>query len=248
MHSADVVILLMLAAFIAGYVDAIAGGGGLITVPALLIAGLPPAETVATNKLQGTFGVAASTLQFWRAGHIDVAALLPAVVSVGIGAAAGSLIVSQLDAAWLADVMPYVLVAVACNFALVPSARFERAGKSGALSAGAVAAVVLVGTYDGFFGPGAGSLYLAALVGIAGLGLVAATATTKLLNLTSNVAALAIFLAWGKIDFSLGLPMAAAQVAGGALGARSALRHGGAIIRPMVVVVSVLLAVRLMLY
>jgi uncharacterized protein len=242
----DVVILLLLVAFVAGYVDAIAGGGGLLTVPALLLAGLPPAEAIATNKLQGTFGVASSSFAFWRAGHVDLRAMGPPIAAAAAGAVLGSALVAAIDPGWLKPVIPVVLIAIAVYFALSPN--LDQPRKAGAQYGAAMPALIAaaVGFYDGVVGPGAGSFYLMGLVAVLGRGLMQATAQTKVLNLTSNLAALTVFLIAGKVDFAIGLTMALGQVAGGWLGAHSALRFGSPLIRPMVATVSALIAVRLL--
>ena len=112
--------LLTSAATVAGFIDAIAGGGGLITLPALLLAGVPPAQAIATNKLQGTFGVAAASYRFWRAGEIDFKLLKEAVVATAAGAAIGAFAITQVDPAFLKPVMPWALLAAALYFALAP--------------------------------------------------------------------------------------------------------------------------------
>lgn len=243
----EIVGFLVAVAVCAGFVDAIAGGGGLLTLPALLIAGMPPVAAVATNKLQGTFGVAAASFAFWRAGHIDVARLRPAILAVAAGAAAGSLAVQWLDAEHLKRVVPAVLLLVAAYFALAPYlGESVRRARLGPLPF-AVAAAAPIGAYDGFLGPGAGSMYLMALVVLAGVDLVKGVAATKLLNLTSNAVALAIFAAAGHVDYTVGLAMAAGQVFGARAGARVAMARGASLIRPLVVIVSIAIAVSLLL-
>jgi uncharacterized membrane protein YfcA len=239
-------VLLTLAAFVAGYVDAIAGGGGLIALPALLLAGLSPVEAVATNKLQGTAGVVASSYTFWKAGKLDLPALRLAVPAAAAGSAAGCLLVGLLDPALLKLVIPVLLIAIALYFALAHRPEGSDDIGSPVHPARLAAVAFPVALYDGFLGPGAGSFYMMGLVAFAGLGLLPAMANTKVLNLTSNVVALLIFLAAGSIVFWAGVPMAVAQFAGSRLGARSALRHGSRLIRPMLVTVSVLMAVRLL--
>lgn len=243
----EIVGLLVAVAVCAGFVDAIAGGGGLLTLPALLMAGLAPVEAIATNKLQGTFGVAASSFVFWRAGHLDVSRLRPAVAAVAVGAGLGSLAVQWIDPQRLRLVVPAVLLLVAAYFALAPylggSARRARLGPL----AFAAAVAAPIGAYDGFLGPGAGSMYLMGLVALSGADLVKGVAGTKLLNLTSNAVALAIFAAAGHVDYAVGLAMAAGQVLGGRAGARTAMARGAPLIRPLVVVVSIAIAVSLLL-
>lgn len=244
----EIVALLTAVAAAAGFVDAIAGGGGLLTLPALMMAGLSPVEAIATNKLQGTFGVAASSFAFWRAGLIDVRELAPAVAATAAGAAIGSLAVRGLDLDWLNRAVPVILILVAAYFAFAPrlsgsAPRAPRLGPAGF----ALGAAFPVGAYDGFLGPGAGSMYLLGFVVLGGRGLLEATAGTKLLNLTSNAVALAIFSASGDIDYRVGLAMAAGQVLGSRAGAKTALARGAGLIRPLVVIVSIAVAVSLLL-
>lgn len=243
----EVLGLLVLVAACAGFVDAIAGGGGLLTLPALLIAGQTPAEAIATNKLQGTFGVAASSFAFWRAGHIDIAQWKVAIAAVAAGAAIGSLAVRAMDPDGLRRLVPVVLIFVAAYFAFAP-----RLGESiGRARVGplafALGVAAPIGVYDGFIGPGAGSLYLMGLVALGGTDLVKGVAATKLLNLTSNVVALSVFAATGHVDYVVGLAMAAGQVVGARAGAQTAMKRGTVLIRPLVVVVSIAIAVSLLL-
>jgi uncharacterized membrane protein YfcA len=243
----EVVGLLVAVATCAGFIDAIAGGGGLLTLPALLMAGMPPVAAVATNKLQGTFGVAASSLAFWRAGHIEMAPLRPAVAAVAAGAALGSLAIQWIDPGWLRRLVPAALLLVAAYFAFAPalgeSARRIRLGPLPF----ALGVAAPIGAYDGFLGPGAGSMYLMGLVALFGADLLKGVAATKLLNLTSNAVALAIFAAAGHVDYAVGLAMAVGQIVGGRAGARTAMARGAPLIRPLVIVVSIAIAASLVL-
>lgn len=243
----EIVCLLVAAAVFAGFVDAIAGGGGLLTLPALLMAGLPPAEAIATNKLQGTFGVAASSFAFWRAGHIDFAELAPAVAAAAVGAVLGSLAVQWIDPAWLRRAVPVILLVVAAYFAFAPQlGSGDRKARLGRV-AFALGAALPIAAYDGFLGPGTGSMLLIAFIALYGADLMAAIAGTKLLNFTSNIVSLAVFAAMGNVNYRVGLAMAAGQVLGAQLGARAAMVHGAPLIRPLVVVVSIAIAVSLIL-
>lgn len=238
--------LLTSAATVAGFIDAIAGGGGLITLPALLLAGVPPAQAIATNKLQGTFGVAAASYRYWRAGEIDFKLLKEAVLATAAGAAFGAFAITQVDAAFLKPVMPWTLLAAALYFAFAPYLRDHSPRAALSPLAFALAAAGPVGLYDGFFGPGAGSLYTLAFLTLAGVGLMAATARAKVLNFTSNIVSLGVFLIAGQVDFAAGLPMAAGQAAGAFLGTHMALKHGVAIIRPLLVITTGAAALKLL--
>lgn len=241
----DLTLLLVSAAFAAGFVDAIAGGGGLITVPALLLAGLSPAQALATNKVQGVFGAATAAISYASRGLVDPRRQWRAALLAGAGGAVGAALVSYLPTGLLRIALPVILIAIAAFFALKPGLgdldRTERI--SPALFA--LSIVPLIGFYDGLVGPGAGSFYMIAFVTLAGYGVLKATAHTKLLNLSSNLGGLAIFALIGQPAWLLGIVMGLAQVAGAALGARLAARIGARLIKPMLVVTSAALALRL---
>lgn len=239
--------MLALAALVAGFIDAIAGGGGLITLPALLLAGVSPSEAIATNKLQGTFGVAAASVGYHRAGAIDWRKLRLAIAATAIGAALGAIAVSRIDTSALRAIMPYALLAAALYFALAPTLREHAPRAALPAPAFALGLAAPIGFYDGIFGPGAGSLYTLSLFAFAGLNMITATAHTKVLNLTSNVVSLAVFLVSGHVNFLIGLPMAFGQALGAWAGSHAAMRHGAGIIRPLLVVTTAVAAIRLIL-
>lgn len=242
----EAVALLVLVAFAAGFVDAIAGGGGLITVPALLLAGIPPVQAIATNKLQGTFGVFSSTLTFLRAGAIEKRLVVPLGLAALAGGIAGAGLATILPVALLRLAIPFVLIAIALYMWLTP--KFgdgdAHARMTPTLFAGSVG--LAIGAYDGLFGPGAGTFYLIGLILLCGFPLLRATAHTKLMNAASNLGALGFFLAAGHVLVLPGLAMGFAAATGAWLGARTSLRHGGRIIRPLVITISILMALRLL--
>ena len=239
--------LLVAVATCAGFVDAISGGGGLLTLPALMFAGLSPVAAIATNKLQGTAGVAAASFTFWRAGHLDVRRLAIPVVMVAIGAGIGSVAVQWIDADRLRIAVPVVLLLVAAYFAAAPYLPSSKRMVKLSPPVFACAVAAPVGAYDGFLGPGAGSLYLLGFAAFFERNLIRGVAGTKLLNLTSNAVALAIFAAAGHVDYSVGLAMAAGQIVGARAGAVIAMSWGAKLIRPLVIIVSSAIAVSLLL-
>lgn len=241
------VLFLVGAAFVAGFVDAIAGGGGLITVPALLLAGIPPVGAIATNKLQGTFGVAASTLTFWRAGRIEPKLALPLFGSAFAGGVIGALLAHVAPAQFLRSAIPILLVAIALYVLMSPRLGDADARPRMGIPAFALSAGFGIGAYDGLFGPGAGTFYLLGLILLCGFHMMRAIAQTKLMNLASNLGALIFFGLAGHILVPLGLMMGVASAAGAYLGARTTLRFGGRLVRPLVVVVSIGMALRLIL-
>lgn len=243
----DIILLLSIAALVAGFIDAAAGGGGLITLPALLLAGVPPTEAIATNKLQGTFGVATASARYWHAGLIDFRSLATAIAATAVGAAAGSLLVANVDTGLLHRFMPFALIAAAIYFAATPYLREHAPHAKLSTVAFALGAAAPVGFYDGVFGPGAGSLYTLAFLALAGCNLITATANAKVLNLTSNLAALGVFLVSGHINFAVGLAMAIGQMIGAYAGSHTALKHGTWIIRPLLVATTSAAAIKLLM-
>ena len=240
------IVLLGLAAFVAGFVDAIAGGGGLITVPALLLAGLTPVEALGTNKLQGLFGSGSATIHYAAKGHVDLVRQLPSALLACGGGAAGALLATLLPGDLLRLVLPFILVAIALYFAFKPNMDdVDRARRIAPFWFGMLI-VPLIGFYDGIFGPGAGSFYMLAFVALAGLGILKATAHTKLLNFASNLGGFAAFAIAGAVAWKLGLLMGVAQFLGARLGAALAIRNGARLIKPLLVIVCLLLAVRLL--
>lgn len=234
-------------ALLAGFVDSIAGGGGLLTVPALLLAGLDPVTAIATNKLQGFFGTASATWSFARAGRVDWRAALPMAAVAGVASIAGALTVQAIPAGLLAGIVPILMLAIALYFGLA-----HRAGEADVrsrISSGLFTTTLVpaVGFYDGFFGPGAGSFYMVGFVTLLGFGLVKATAHTKVVNLSSNLGSLLLYAASGLVIWPVGLVMGVAALTGAQIGSRLAMRAGAKIIRPLIVIVCCAVAVRLLL-
>ncbi len=232
-------------AVLTGFIDAIAGGGGLIMMPALLSAGIPPLNALATNKLQSMFGTAMAFTTFARRGLVDWRKHKMLILIVFIGASVGVIAVRSIDTSALRLIIPALLIAVALYVMFSPRMSDDdahhRLGKRGyAPVAGAI------GAYDGFFGPGTGSFFATSLVGLRGYGLTRATALTKLLNLTSNVASVILFALGGHVYWLLGLAMAAGAMLGGYIGSHTAMRFGARIIRPFLVTLSILLTARLL--
>ena len=239
-------LILILAAFVAGVVDSIAGGGGLITVPVLLLAGASPVEALATNKLQGTFGSGTAMLAYARAGHVRPKDQLGMAAISGLAGAAGALVAHLIPVEVLRMVMPVILIGVATFFALKPGLTDEARTARISPPVFAVTVVPLVAAYDGFFGPGTGSFYMMGFVLLAGYGVLKATAHTKMLNFASNLGSLLVFIQMGATWWVVGMAMAAAQVAGANLGARLAMRVGARLIKPLLVTVSTVMALRLL--
>ena len=231
-------------AILAAAFDAIAGGGGLVTLPALLLAGLDPVAALATNKLQSSGGSLSATCLFARRGLIAWRVAWTFAVAAALASIGGALSVALLPRDGLSAAVPIVLVAVAGYFLLAPSPNEAESIAHNRLLA--VAWCTGIGFYDGIFGPGAGSFYMIGFVALMGCGIVRATAQTKLANAASNVGALTLFAVSGKVVWPIGLVMAAGAVLGGQIGSRLALRHGARFIRPLVVTICCALALRLL--
>lgn len=246
MHVApEIIVILVAVAFLAGTIDAIAGGGGLLTIPALLAAGLPPVAAIATNKLQSSFGTGGAVVAFARKGHIDFRRFaLPALASF-LGSALGAYILTRLDPKVLSGLIPALLILMAGYFVFAPKMtdedRHVRAGPALLL-----AMTALIGCYDGFFGPGTGSFFITGLVAVFGLGLTRAVAHTKLLNFASNLAGLAMLIVGGHVVWIVGLAMAAGSIAGGQTGAHLAIRFGAGAVRPLLIVMCLGLTAKLL--
>ncbi|HRJ70022.1 MAG TPA: TSUP family transporter [Beijerinckiaceae bacterium] len=238
---------LMAVSFCAAIVDAIAGGGGLLNVPSLMIAGLDPVSAVATNKVQGSFGVASSTLAYARAGLIRFREMAFLFLCSFVGAGAGAVAAQTLPIGALRTWIPLVLIGLALFVATAP--KLTDADSHARLRPAVFAFLFAapIGFYDGMFGPAGGTFFFIALVTMLGQGVLKAVAHTKLLNLASNLGALCLFLFSGKIYWAVGLCLGVAAFAGAQIGARAALSRGARLVKPMVVAVAVLMAIRLLL-
>ena len=244
--AADTIAMLALAGFAAGFVDSIAGGSGLITVPALMLAGLSPIEALGTNKLQGLFGTGSATFSYASKGHVDVRRQAPSALMALAGGILGALAATVVPGTVLSAAMPVVLVAIALYFAVKPNmGDVDRTRRLSPFLFGLLA-VPVIGFYDGVFGPGAGSFYMLAFVSLAGYGVLKATAHTKLLNFSSNLGGFIVFVLAGVVFWKVGLMMGAAQFVGARAGAHLAIRNGARLIKPLLVAVCLALAIKLL--
>lgn len=243
--SPDLIAFLIAAAFAAGFVDSIAGGGGLITVPALLLAGIPPAQALATNKVQGVFGAATAALSYAASGLVDLRRQWGQALIAGLAGVAGALMVGALPTDALRLGLPVVLIAIAAFFALKPGLNDTDRAQRMPPAIFAATFVPLVGFYDGLVGPGTGAFFMLGFVMLAGYGVLRATAHTKLLNFASNAGGLLAFALIGAPLWGIGLAMGAAQIAGAWIGSRMAMRIGARLIKPLLVITSTAMALRL---
>lgn len=242
----DTVALLFVVAIVASCVDAIAGGGGLIVLPTMLMVGIPPAAALATNKLQGSGGTLVASLYFLRRQIVRLRDIKLTVLMTFVGAMVGVWLVLQIDSTALKAIIPFLLISMGAYFALSPKLGATDQKQRLAHGPFAIFIAPLLGFYDGFFGPGAGMFMALSLVSLQGYNLTKATAQTKVLNCTSNVSSLLYFLAFGEVYWRVGLIMLAGQVIGASIGARIVLAKGAALIRPVVATVCFLMASKLL--
>jgi len=231
---------------VAGFVDSIAGGGGLITLPVLLSFGLGPQEALGTNKLQASFGSGSAAWHYAEGRTVPLRDCVRGFWFSALGAALGTLAVRQVDPAFLRRAIPVLLMAIALYMLVKPELgaeerqpRIRRGGFD--LSFG-----LLLGFYDGFFGPGTGTFWTMAFVLVLGFNLTRATGYTKVMNFASNVSSLAFFL-WGrKVEFTAGLAMGIGQLVGARIGSRMVLARGTKFIRPVFIGVVLALTLKLL--
>lgn len=238
-------LLLFAAGLVAATVDAIAGGGGLITLPALLGLGMPPANALATNKLGAVFGTASATWSFARQGAVDLRECTAGIVWTMIGAVAGAATVRSLNPDFLARVIPWLLAGIVLYLVFRP--QIGDTDRHHRMERGAFFAVfgLLLGFYDGFFGPGVGSFWIISFVMLLGHNFVRAAAHTKVMNLASNAASLAFFASTGTVLLLPGLAMGAGQLLGARLGTHLALTRGARFVRPIFLTMATLTIAKL---
>ncbi|HYN29921.1 MAG TPA: TSUP family transporter [Dermatophilaceae bacterium] len=239
--TATTLALLGLAAFLAGWVDAVVGGGGLVQLPALLI-GLPgasPAQVLATNKLSSVGGTSVSAVTYVRRVGVDWRTALPMAALAYLGAVGGALIGLHIPKAAFQPVVLVLLVAVGAYTLLRPDlgSVTERRWSGGRHTLAAALVGLVVGVYDGALGPGTGSFLVFALVGLIGFAFLEASATAKVANVATNLGALTVFAPGGHVLWAVGAVMAACNVLGGYAGARTAVARGSRFVRAVFVVV-----------
>ena len=243
-----VVLLISVGVFCAAFVDAIGGGGGIISVPVYLLAGLPTHNALGTNKLSSCLGTAASTLRYIKNGFVDWPLAVPSVVFALVGAYFGTRLQLMVDEAYLKYMLLLVLPVVA--FILLKQKSFpeNRGEMAFSLRAAIVwSASLVIGLYDGFYGPGTGTFLLLIFCNLAKLDLRSASGNVKIVNLSSNIGALATALAAGTVLVPVGLIAAVFSIAGHYLGAGVTIKNGAKIVKPVIFVVLGLLAVKIIL-
>ena len=246
-------IMILCAGLLSGFVDAVAGGGGLIMIPALMLGGLPVHAAVATNKLCGTTGSFTSSLKFARARLVDWRACAAMGVPAVVGAVMGSSLISMLAHDWAEPIVIVLLVAVTLWVLFKPRLVGERGepatadGTSVARMVQAGALGALCGFHDGFFGPGTGTFIMFALLGLWSMNVVRGTGSAKVITLMTNVAAMASFLWVGAVDLPKGIIASAGVVVGAYAGASLAATRGARLIKPLFVIVTTIIVGKLLM-
>lgn len=250
--------------FCSGFVDSIAGGGGLISLPAFLLAGLPPHMALATNKFSSSIGTTASTTRFFLQGYMHKDALVYIALALA-GAHLGSRLAVQLPERYFQYLMLIILPVVAAVSFYSDRVRRSQSDQDKETTAGlqnapaeevffagltkkqfliAAASALIVGTYDGFYGPGTGTFLILLLTQLAHIDVRRSAATTKAINLASNLGSLAFFLSANLIDYRLGLVGAAFSLLGHYLGSGLVIKDGQKYVRPLIIVVLILLFIK----
>lgn len=241
-------VVLALVAFIAGFIDAVAGGGGMLTVPALLSIGLPPHIVLGTNKLAATFASFTAAVTYYKKRLFKPECWRNAFISTLIGAIIGTLVVDAISTEWLEKVLPLIILATAVytifqktpvasqNVTPIPCPKLKKKQIFQGLT---------LGFYDGVAGPGTGAFWTVSSMALYRLNILLASGLAKAMNFTSNITSLVTFAILGHIDWVLGLTMGVCLMAGAFVGAHSAIRFGAKFIRPVFITVVSVLAVKL---
>ncbi len=238
--------VLMLAGLTAGFVDSIAGGGGLITIPVLLGLGLPPQEALGTNKLQATFGSGSATWHYAEAGTVRLSECGRGFLLAFLGSIAGALAVQHVHPDFLRKAIPVLLISVAVYFMVKPDLGARELHPRMSRPQFDILFGLVLGFYDGFFGPGTGTFWAVAFVLCLGTNLTAATGATKVMNFASNAGSLLLFLWAGKVLLAAGLIMGLGQFLGARIGARLVIAKGARFIRPVFLTIVFALTAKLL--
>ncbi|WP_255303676.1 TSUP family transporter [Georgenia sp. 311] len=241
-------VLLLLAALTAGWVDAVVGGGGLIQLPALLLVpGISPVEALATNKVGSIMGTSVSSLTYYRRVGPDLRTAAPMALAALTGAVGGAALAAQIPAELFTPIILVVLVAVAAWTIARPRIGAQTdlrwTGRGHHLAAAGLG--LMIGAYDGLLGPGTGTFLVISLVSVLGYAFLPATALAKIVNFATNLGALIFFVPYGAVLWGLGLALGLANLTGGYIGARMAVAKGSGFIRVVFLVVVLALITRL---
>jgi hypothetical protein len=239
-------IILLGAGVAAGFVDTVAGGGGLITLPVLLSLGLSPQDALGTNKFQSSFGSGSATFHYARAGVVDLRDCRLGILFTLIGTSLGAVTVLRIDPAFLKLLIPVLLVGITIYLIARPRIGFEDIQPRMGTGIFYLLFGLGLGFYDGFFGPGTGSFWAMAFMLFLGFNMTKATGHAKAMNFTSNFFSLVVFIVGRRVHYDYGVVMAAGQLVGARFGARAVIQRGARFIRPLFLTVVVVLTLKLL--
>ena len=243
----EVVLLLTTVAAIAGFIDAIAGGGGLLTIPAMLLANIPPIMTLGTNKLQAASGALTASITMIRKGVVKPSTLKIAITGAFIGSVLGTIAVQLSPPDILEKLIPFLIAAIGIYTLFAPSLGEVEAEPRVSESTWQRMIVPLIGFYDGYIGPGTGMFFALGNVALRGKQIIVATGTAKVLNLSTNVASLIFFILGGNVLWKVGLAMMVGQTLGAYAGSHMVVKGGSKIIRPVIVLVCLAMITKYMM-
>ena len=235
--SLEVILMLVAVAGIAGFIDAIAGGGGLLTIPAMLLANIPPVLTLGTNKLQAASGALAASITMIKKGVVQPAKMKRAIIGAFSGAVIGTIAVQLSPPDLLEKLIPFLIAAIGIYTLFAPSLGEVEAEPRISESTWQKLVAPLIGIYDGYVGPGTGMFFALGNVALRGRQIIVATGAAKVLNLSTNIASLIFFILGGNVLWSVGLSMMVGQVVGAYFGSHMVVKGGSKIIRPVIVLV-----------
>ncbi len=239
--------VLFLTGLTAGCIDSIAGGGGLITIPVLLSLGFPPHEALGTNKFQSSFGSFTASYYYVKKGGVELKKTKPGILFTFIGACIGVVVVQQISPSLLNYIIPVLLSGIIIyTFSKPNIGELDGRSRFSPFIFYLIFGLSL-GFYDGFFGPGTGSFWALAFVAGMGFNFIKATGYTKVMNFTSNITSLCLFLLSGNIIFTAGIIMAAGQIIGAKIGSGLVIKKGAKFIRPIFITVVILTTLKLII-
>ncbi len=244
--SIEILAFLFFVGVVAGFLDTLVGGGGLLAVPALLLSGIPPIYVLGTNKFQGSMGTGIATFLLFKKKKLDWNSVKNLMFASFIGSIVGGVIIQFVDTQFLSFVIPFVLVFIAIYFIVSPKPK-SIASNPKSNKKFELFAVPVVGFYDGMFGPGAGSFFAMTGVMIKKLEIIQATILAKPLNFASNIAGFIVFFSFGHIAFLIGLLMMMGQMIGAFFGTHYLLKANPLIIRLLIVIISISMLIKYML-
>ena len=235
--------------FLAGFIDSIAGGGGLISLPSYLLIGLPSHAALGTNKLSSSFGTLVATIRYAKNRQILYKSAIPAALAAFAGSWLGALLALSFEEKFLRIILVVILPAIVIFF--LANKKFGNETRAAVLSDTRIIVLsvltgLVIGTYDGFFGPGAGTFLILAFTGIIGFDLTTASGNAKVVNLASNISALATFIFSGSVIYAIGIPAAVSGILGNWIGSGLAVKGGAKVIKPVFVCAAGLLFVKVL--